>query len=115
MLLENGANVEAKTNDDWHPLHSACNWDQAEVAAILLGKGASINAQTQSGQTPLHLAARNEGSRPLLELLLKHKDTDFSLRNSLGESARDLASRYCKHHSLFESAEDQVKEVHQTE
>ncbi|KAI0217868.1 hypothetical protein LSAT2_030329 [Lamellibrachia satsuma] len=114
ILLENGANVEAKTNDGWHPLHSACNWDQVEVAAVLLGNGASVNAQTQGGQTPLHLAARNGASRPLLELLLMHRDADFSLRNSLGETAQDLASRYSKYHSLFEIADDSINNVSMT-
>ena len=108
ILLENGANIEAKTNDGWHPLHSACNWDQVETAAILLRNGASVNVQTESGQTPLHLAARNGATRPLLELLLMHRDADFTLRNSLGETAQDLALRYSKYHSLFEIADDSI-------
>ncbi len=93
MLLAHGANLEARTVDGWTPLHSAAFWDQPAVVAHLLASGASPNAQTAGGQTPLHLAAAQNTSSACIDLLLRHPNTDRTLRNALGDTARDIALR----------------------
>lgn len=43
-LLSIGADFSAQTEDNWQPLHSACRWNNARIAAMLLDAGADINA-----------------------------------------------------------------------
>ncbi len=105
FLLEKGANIEARTADGWTPLHSASNWGNSEVIAILLSHGAIVNAQTNGCQTALHLAAANSESKETIELLLNTEGVDHGLKNNLGETAKDVAVRLCPHHSLFENIE----------
>lgn len=84
-LVEQGANIAAKTNKKWTPLHySAANgsWnylsfekkyidkptnkselvhnlDHFEVTKYLVEKGADIEAKTNIKSTPLHLSSQN--------------------------------------------------------
>ena len=108
-LLHIGANVMAKTNNKWHPLHCACKWDKVEVASLLLQNNADVNAQSEGGQTPLHLASSNRDSLQTMELLLTHPDIDPSLRNNAGETAYDIALRSCTHAGIFEIVEDCIR------
>ena len=113
-LLQNNADVNSVTNDDWTPLHSTAAWGQHHAACVLLSYGANINAQTQGGQTPLHLAScPEEESLPLLEMFLLHRQLDVSLKNNVGETARDLALRSSRYHALFETCDEGVNFLHQ--
>ncbi len=60
--LRDGANIEAKTDNCWTPLHWAAAWnDKPAVVQLLLDHGANIEARTRFGRTPLHLApGRND-------------------------------------------------------
>ncbi len=49
--------MDARTEDQWTPLHCAARWNQVEAAQLLLQAGADPNATTQGGLTPLLLAA----------------------------------------------------------
>ena len=110
--MENGADTEATTVDGWTPLHSACNWGNVAEASYLLSCGANINAQTNGLQTPCHLAAANAGDcRDIFVLLLMHGDIDYTLKNKVGETAKDIAERSCRHHYLFEIADDAVNKL----
>lgn len=50
FLLENHANPNALTNDNWTPLHSACKWNHVECVEKLLEAGTDINALTKGGK-----------------------------------------------------------------
>ncbi|XP_060592387.1 ankyrin repeat domain-containing protein 49-like [Ruditapes philippinarum] len=113
LLLENGADINATTSDGWCPIHSASRWNQADVLSILLQSGANINAQTNSGQTALHIASSDRECRQCLELLLWDKNTDTSLKNSLGETAYDICQRTSENCLLFEMKEDSVNKLTQ--
>ena len=56
FLLENGANLEAKTSKGHTPLHFAVLYKKIEVVKLLIQKGADINATDGFKNTPLHMA-----------------------------------------------------------
>lgn len=114
QLIQWGVNVTALTNDKWQPLHCASKWDQVEVASLLLQNGADVNAQTQGGQTPLHLVSSNREARQTMELLLTHPHIDPSIKNSVGETAYDIAVRCCAHAGMFEIVEDCIRFIQYT-
>jgi len=59
-----------------------------------------INEKDEYGNTLLHYAAKNN----LLKLVwkLKHKNADFSIVNSIGDTVLHVA---CKHHNLYVAEE----------
>lgn len=71
ILLERGADIEAKTNYGRTPLHEAVYYGSTDVCELLLEYGADINAKDKKGFTPLHLAV-GDGRDWLVELLLEH-------------------------------------------
>ncbi|EHB01924.1 Ankyrin repeat domain-containing protein 49 [Heterocephalus glaber] len=104
-LVAQGADVHAATVDGWTPLHSVCKWSNTTVASFLLQHDADINAQTKGLLTPLHLAAGNRDSKDTLEFLLMNPYIKLSLKNSLEETAFDIARRTSIYHYLFEIVE----------
>jgi ankyrin repeat protein len=56
-LLKKGADVNAKDNYGFTPLHDAAFFGRIEVVKLLIEKGANVNAKDNLGSTPLHLAA----------------------------------------------------------
>jgi ankyrin repeat protein len=58
-LLSVGADVNAKGNSDWTPLHWACEEGHVQVVIELLQHGADIEAKDNNGYTPLHWACFN--------------------------------------------------------
>eukprot|EP00929_Paragymnodinium_shiwhaense_P093580 TRINITY_DN5377_c0_g1_i1.p1 TRINITY_DN5377_c0_g1~~TRINITY_DN5377_c0_g1_i1.p1 ORF type:complete len:1219 (-),score=348.41 TRINITY_DN5377_c0_g1_i1:124-3744(-) len=65
VLMKLAPSLEARTNDDWTPLHSAVFHGQVNCANKLIDAAANINAQEKYGVTPLGMAA----SSPKLYLL----------------------------------------------
>lgn len=108
-MLDNGANIDAKTSDGWTALHSATYWGQTEIVSYLIRRGACVNARTNGQQTPLHIAAAApNGSRDVLQLLLMNDLTDVGARNQLGETARVIAERSSQHHKLFSITDEAI-------
>ncbi|KAN0130291.1 hypothetical protein V8E53_011914 [Lactarius tabidus] len=69
-LLEHGADVNAKQDDHWTPLHEAANNGRVElVRALLENHDVDIDAQNEIGNTPLHAASSN-GEVQVARLLL---------------------------------------------
>ena len=79
FLLDHGADVNARRDDLWTPLHLAANNGQFSVARMLLQRQADVNSRNGDGQAPLHLLSRrgispdedDDGSE-IAELLLEH-------------------------------------------
>ena len=69
LLLENGADVNAKNRRQSTPLHWAIH-DQAKVR-LLLDRSAHVNAKNVEGQTPSYLAASLGNGNAILQLLLE--------------------------------------------
>lgn len=56
LLLENGADPNAKTSDGATPLHCAFQYCAFDIAKLLIQGGASADLRTQDGQTPFEVS-----------------------------------------------------------
>ena len=59
LLIQNGANVNAKTFDDWTALHWASKYGHIETVKLLAANGANVNAKNNRGKTALDIARDN--------------------------------------------------------
>ncbi|OHS93818.1 hypothetical protein TRFO_02337 [Tritrichomonas foetus] len=69
LLLDAGANPNAKNCEGEGPIFTAIRWDQPEVISILSHRGCEINGLNRQGLTPLAVAA-NFQSPGLVKALL---------------------------------------------
>ena len=60
LLLDRGAEIEAKDNYSSTALHLAATGGHAEVVKLLLDRGAAIEAKDRDGRTALSMAGRAE-------------------------------------------------------
>ncbi len=70
MLLNHGANIEAKDGNENTSLQRVA-WRNLEIVKLLLDRGAQVNTKNVHGTTPLHQAA-NRGQTAIVDLLLDH-------------------------------------------
>ncbi|KAI9768032.1 MAG: hypothetical protein M1840_005344 [Geoglossum simile] len=78
LLLERGANVEAKDSDNRTVLRGAAENGYEAVVRLLLGWGASVEAKDIYGRTALHWAAR-KGYEAVVRLLVE-KEADVEIK-----------------------------------
>ncbi|XP_055318286.1 putative ankyrin repeat protein RF_0381 [Sitodiplosis mosellana] len=73
-LIRKGADVNARSNQGYAPLHVAANVGEEVVAQMLLENGAKVNMETNNGTTPLTLAIRNfkNGKMGMIKLLIRN-------------------------------------------
>ncbi len=71
MLLTTGADINARTDDGWTPLHGAVAAGHLDDVTFLLQKGADPFAQTELKTTPLQLAV-SSGKTAIARLLKDH-------------------------------------------
>ena len=90
-LLDCGADVNARNDEDWTPLHLAAENGRVDFVQMLLEHGAAINAPADGGETPLHWASK-KGQVDVVRLLLEH-GADPNIPDRDGETPSDLASR----------------------
>ncbi len=91
LLLERGADVNAKALGGETPLHFAANGQDTSVAALLLEHGANPNAKDDDGNTPLMKAAL--GSQKEMVQLLVTGGADVNASNNDGETPLLSATR----------------------
>ena len=71
-LIDSGADVGAKNDDGFTPLHYAVDGNNIELAKFLIDSGADVNAKTNYGfTTPLYVATY-WGNKEIQALLKKH-------------------------------------------
>ncbi|HEY6345772.1 MAG TPA: ankyrin repeat domain-containing protein [Bryobacteraceae bacterium] len=90
-LLEQKADVNAKTPDGTSALHWAVRKNDLDTTELLLQAGADVTAQTRYGVTPLSLSATN-GNGAIVEKLLK-AGASANSANPSGETALMTAAR----------------------
>lgn len=73
LLIDHGADVNAKAENDLTLLHTAAARGNLESARLLLEHGADINATTKDGKTPMAYA--QERNNPEMVEFLNHEDT----------------------------------------
>lgn len=98
VLLEHGAEVDARNFGGFTPLHWAAAEGHLDCVQLLLEHGADIEAVTKDGWPPLHMAARWD--RVELVKFLLEEGADPNARTKDGRSAPMIAKPKCQH--LFE-------------
>ena len=73
VLIRNGAEVDARGEDGFTPLHSAVEQDKIEVTRLLLDSGANPYLTTSDGTDAFELA-RLLGHHEILKLLDERKN-----------------------------------------
>lgn len=56
LLIDNGANPNARNDEDETPLHWAAAEGRKEIVVMLIAHGAKVNAAAAGGETPLRWA-----------------------------------------------------------
>ena len=98
VLIERGADVNAKNEDGNTALLLACGYgihrDEArtEMVELLIEKGADIEAKDRNGRTPLMIACQ-QGYTNVAKLLIE-KGADIEARKGNGETALMVACMY---------------------
>jgi ankyrin repeat protein len=90
LLLQNGAEVNAKNNYGYTPLHyAACN-GHIDILHLLVENGVDLEAQRNYGSRALHKAARY-GHLPFIQELISRYHVDINARDNDGETALSWA------------------------
>ena len=90
-FLIRGANISARDDNGWMPLHLAAERNTKPVAALLLNQGADTRATDDKGWTPLHLAGAFNASLAVAAFLLDH-GADIAARTNNGSTPPHLAA-----------------------
>jgi ankyrin repeat protein len=86
LLIDKGAQLEAKNCYGWTPLHIAASEGYIEIVRLLCDRGADVQARDDSGSTPLHFAARCYHISVVEELVVE-RNVDINARNKYGSTA----------------------------
>jgi len=71
LLIKNGADVHATSNEMATPLHISCYEGNQDVAETLIKNGANVNAKSSEELTPLHIACLM-GHKNLVKLFIEN-------------------------------------------
>ena len=87
LLLQNGAEVNAKSNRGWTPLHwTTVIFGHIDILHLLVENGADLEAQSNEGRRALHRAAYN-GRLPFVQELISRYHVDINARDNDGTTA----------------------------
>lgn len=71
LLIDHGANVDARQHGGWTPLHAAAQNGDIAFAGMLLEAGASVHVRADNQQRPLDLALI-KGQQAMVDFLESH-------------------------------------------
>lgn len=99
LLLDAGADIEARDAQGYTPLHSAAQMGNPQVIQLLLERGADKAAKDRHGRTPAHTAAMagHEHALQSPALELPHRD-------DAGQEPTDLLARAPSEQPVIPSA-----------
>jgi ankyrin repeat protein len=92
LLVEHGADLNARNLGGETPLHLAARLRDTSIALLLLDHGADANPRDSDGDTPLMKAAMECSAKGMVELLVSH-GADVNAKNNAGEAPLLLATR----------------------
>ncbi|MBQ7607277.1 MAG: ankyrin repeat domain-containing protein, partial [Desulfovibrionaceae bacterium] len=84
LLIDKGADLNAKDKGGIMPLHWAAAYGRTEVAKLLIDKGRDVNAKSVNNETPLHWAAAY--GRTEVAKLLIDKGADLNAKDVNNET-----------------------------
>ena len=91
-LLEAGADLNARDENGWTPLHTAAAGSKIPgTVTALLEAGADLNAREENGWTPLHLAAGSSETPGIIAALLE-AGADPNVRGENGQTPLHTAA-----------------------
>ena len=94
VLVNYGANIDARDAWDASPLHYAAGGNMdPRVVKLLLEGGASVDAQNKDGWTPLHIAASFNSNPAISELLIDY-GADMEARTIVGTPLHHAAMNW---------------------
>jgi ankyrin repeat protein len=86
LLIEKGADINARDNNNFTPLYYARDADTAE---LLIKSGAKVNICDGNGYTPIHHAV-NKGSKAVIKILVEN-GADANIANPTSNTAAGFA------------------------
>jgi hypothetical protein len=86
LLLQNRADVNAKSKYGTTPLHDAAVNGHVDILHLLVENGADLEAQDNDGERALHEAAYS-GHLPFIQELISRYHVDINARDNDGETA----------------------------
>ena len=91
LLIDKGADVNAKTNTNWTPLMGAADKGYTDIVKALIAGGADVNARDENSETAL-LKATRYGHTAIVKLLID-KGADTKAKTKTGDTALIWARR----------------------
>lgn len=67
MLIQKGADVNARSKHGYTPLHQAAEFNKANMSKLLIDNGADVNAQNDEGVTPLLFSPSLDNLKVLMD------------------------------------------------
>jgi len=86
LLIDKGAQLEAKSLNGMTPLHHVSIEGHVEVVRLLCDRGADVEARNRWGRRPLHRAAIN-GHISVVKELIEERNAEINARDKQGGTA----------------------------
>ena len=86
LLIDKGAQLEAKDMYGWTPLHRAALRGHFEIVRLLCDRGADVEVRNNHGYRPLHYAAIS-GQISVVRELIEERNAEINARDDGGWTA----------------------------